>query len=247
MKIRTLHADKLVSMIKGQLVPAGLGKTDPIYLEQFKALRAKFEYKLEMLNFRVVAVTSAVAGEGKTVSCANLALNLASAGRKKVLLIDMDLRKADLARVLDVAPLPGLTEFLAGSAGLKDIVRNSAVKGLFVIPAGSRVSAPADLIAGDKFRSFLKESRQSFDVVLLDTPPLIPVADTLALRDQTDAFVFLYRVGFTPHALFRQAVDDIGEKQVLGVILNGVEPHKDRYYQKYYGKYYRKKDGHDST
>lgn len=247
MKIPPFHAEKLISKLKGQLVPMGMGEKDPVYLEQFKALRAKFEYKVEMLNFRVVAVTSAVAGEGKTVSCANLAANLASAGRKKVLLIDVDLRKADLARVVDVAPVPGLTEFLVGAAGLKDIVRNSVVKGLFVIPAGSRVPAPADLLAGDKFRSFLKESRESFDVVLLDTPPIIPVADTLALRDQADAFVFLYRAGFTPLDLFRQAVDEIGEKHILGVVLNGVEPQQDRYYQKYYGKYYRKKDGQEAS
>ncbi len=247
MKIPFFLRNKPVSEMKGQTSLPGTGDTDPVYLEQFKALRAKFEYKVDMMNCRVVAVTSAVAGEGKTSSCANLAMNLASAGRKRVLLIDMDLRKSDLARLMNVAPLPGLSEFLAGSANIKDIVRNSMVKGLYVIPAGSRVPAPADLLAGERFRSFLKESRSSFDVVLLDTPPIIPVADTLTLRDQADAFVFLYRAGFTPHALFRQAVEEIGDKHILGVILNGVEPQKERYYQKYYGKYYRKKGGDESA
>ncbi len=226
--------------------PAAAAESDPVYFEQFKALRAKFEYKVDMLNCRVVAMTSAVAGEGKTASCVNLATNLASAGRKKVLLIDMDLRKADLAGIMNIASHPGLSEFLAGSAGLKDVVRNSAVKGLYVIPAGTRVAAPADMLAGEKFRTFLNDSRKTFDVVLLDTPPLIPVADTLVLRDQVDAFVFVYRVGFTPHILLRQAVEEVGDKKILGVILNCVEPQKERYYQKYYGKYYRKKGSEES-
>ena len=228
-------------------MPLGKGEPDPIYLEQFKALRAKFEYKVDMLNCRLVAVTSAVAGEGKTASCANLAVNLASAGRKRVLLIDMDLRKADLAPLLNMTSHPGLSEFLAGSAGFKDIVRNSAVKGLYVIPGGTRVAAPADMLAGDKFRTLLVESRNSFDVILLDTPPVIPVADTLVLRDQADAFILVYRAGFTPHLLLRQAVEEIGEKKILGVILNCVEPQKERYYQKYYGKYYRKSGGDGSS
>lgn len=216
------------------------GEGDPHFLEQFKALRAKFEYRVDMHNWKVVAVTSAIAGEGKTVSCVNLAENLASSGRKKVLLIDTDLRKSDLASAMRLEPIPGLSEFLAGAVEIKEVVHNSRVAGLHVIPAGSRVSAPADLITGGKFRSLLKQLRDHFDVILLDTPPVIPVADTINLRDQVDGFLFVYRTGFTPHPMFRQAVEELGENQVLGVILNGVEPKTDRYYQRYYGKYYRK-------
>ena len=216
------------------------GEEDQFFGEQFKALKAKFEYKVDMLKLKVVAVTSAIAGEGKTLSCANLAMNLASSGRKKVLLIDVDLRKADLARGLNIPPLPGLSEFLSGTVSLKDVLRNTLVSGLYVIPAGTRIAAPADLLAGDKFRSFLADIRDHFDVVLLDTPPILPVADTLSLKDQVDGFIFLYRTGFTPHHMFKQAVEEIGEKNVIGVVLNGVEPYKEKYYQRYYGKYYKK-------
>ncbi|MGE5698962.1 MAG: CpsD/CapB family tyrosine-protein kinase [Deltaproteobacteria bacterium] len=215
---------------------------DPIFNEQFKALRAKFEYRAEMLNCKVVAVTSSITGEGKTVSVANLALNLALAGRKKVLLIDVDLRKSDLAERLGISPLPGLSEYLAGSVALKDILRKTRTPGLYVIPAGTRITASADMVAGEKFRSFIKEIRPQFDMILLDTPPIIPVADTLALRDQVDGFVFIFRTGFTPHNMFRQAVEEIGEKNILGVVLNGVEPQTEKYYHRYYGKYYRHAD-----
>jgi Mrp family chromosome partitioning ATPase len=103
-----------------------------------------------------------------------------------------------------------------------------------------RIAVPWDLLSGERFRGFLKETRELFDIVLLDTPPVIPVSDTHALRDLVDGFILLYRLGHTPHPLFKQAMDDIGEKKVLGVVLNGVEPQSERYYQRYYGSYYKK-------
>ncbi len=224
-----------------------LGDADPFYGEQFKAFSAKFEYKADMLKLKVVAITSAIAGEGKTLACVNLAMNLASAGRKKVLLIDVDLRKADLARVLNIPPLPGVSEFLSETVGLKDILRNSIVPGMYVIAAGTRIAAPAALLAGDKFRHFLVKIRDHFDVILLDTPPILPVADTLNLKDQVDGFIFLYRTGFTPYNMLKQAIEEIGEKNVIGVVLNGVEPKKEKYYQRYYGKYYRKANKEDPS
>jgi capsular exopolysaccharide synthesis family protein len=215
-----------------------LGSEDLFYFEQIKALRAKLETKIEALRIKVLAVTSSIAGEGKTLSCANLGANLASAGTRKVLLIDVDLRKSDLARGMDVKPLPGLTEYLAGTVDTKDIVRESVTPGLWIIPAGTRSSDPTDLLAGEKFREFLRQAREKCDIVLLDTPPILPVADTLTIKDQIDGFLFLFRAGFTPHQMLGQALDDVGEQKVLGVVLNGVETKSQNYYRKYYGKYY---------
>ena len=214
--------------------------SDPMFVEQFKNLCSRFEYRIDALNYKVVAVTSAIAGEGKSVSCTNLARNLASAGRKKVLLVDVDLRKSDLAEVLKVRPVPGLTEYLAGSASMNEILRDSVAPGLCVIPAGLRISSPWELLKGDRFRAFLQEVRERYDLILVDTPPVIPVSDTLALRDLVDGFILVCRLGFTPHLLFKQAMEEIGEKKLLGVVLNGVKPQSERYYQRYYGRYYTK-------
>jgi len=214
--------------------------TDPRFNEQFKNFSARFEYRVDMMNFKVIAITSSIAGEGKTVSTVNLATDLASTGRKRVLLVDVDLRKSDLAKGLRVLPRPGLAEYLGGSTNLQDILRNSLVPGLYVIPGGMRINAPWSLIAGERFRAFLKENRDRYDLILLDTPPIIPVSDTLAIRDAVDGFVLVYRLGFTPHAMFRQTLEEIGEKKLLGVLLNGVEQPSEKYYQRYYGKYYTK-------
>jgi len=217
-----------------------MGEEDSLFHEQVKALRSKFEYKVDMLKYRTVAVTSAIAGEGKTVLTANLAYHLAAGGRKKVLIIDVDFRKSDLARGLKISPLPGLSEYLSGSVTEKDILRNYFMPGLYVITAGTRVSNPGDLLTGEKFRSFLKRISGEFDIVILDSPPILPVADTLSLRDQVNGFIFVYRARMTPHIMFRQAANEIGEKNIIGVILNGVEPQNEQYYKRYYGKYYSK-------
>ena len=112
-----------------------------------------------------------------------------------------------------------------------------------MIPSGKRVSNPWGLLSGEKFRIFLQELRDQYDVILLDTAPMLPVSDTLVLRDLVDGIVLVHRLGYTPHNLFRQALEDIGEKKLLGVLLNGVEPQSERYYQRYYGKYYIRQNG----
>jgi capsular exopolysaccharide synthesis family protein len=210
-----------------------------IFLEQFKALRAKFEQQVDMHKYKVVAVTSAIAEEGKTLTSANLAANLASVGRKKVLLVDTDMRKSDIAKKFNIPSKPGLKEFLTGSVPLEKIIHSdNSVTGLRIISGGERGDVPAELLAGDTFRSFLQEMRNKFDIVLLDTPPILPVADTLTLQNQVDGFILIFRIGYTPYVMLRQALEEIEKDKILGVVLNGVEMQKYKYYQRYYGEYY---------
>ena len=216
---------------------------DQLFTEQYKNFCARFEYAVDVRGYKVVAISSAITGEGKTVSTVNLASNLASTGRKRVLLIDLDLRKSDLAKGLRFPSTPGLAELLGGTASLNEVLRYVIAYGLHVIPSGKRVSNPWGMLSGEKFRVFLQELRDQYDVILLDTAPMVPVSDTLALRDLVDGIVLVHRLGYTPHNLFRQALEDIGEKKLLGVLLNGVEPQSERYYQRYYGKYYIRQTG----
>jgi capsular exopolysaccharide synthesis family protein len=212
---------------------------DPYYYEMVKGLRAKVEYKMDTLNLRVLAVSSAVAGEGKTLTAIHLAANMASTGRKKVLLVDMDLRKSNIAKELRIASNPGLSEFLSGSVPKEQILQNSMTTGLSVIVGGKAVPSPTDMLAGERFRSLLRGLRERFDLVILDTPPILPVPDAVTISEQVDAFILLFRFGHTPHQLFRQAIEDLGERKIVGVVLNGAEKKRDKYYHKYYGKYYQ--------
>ena len=132
-----------------------VGEEDQIFLEQFKALRSKLEYRMDMLGWKVIGVTSAIAAEGKTLTCAKVAVSLARTKRKAVLLVDADIRKADLSKGFGAPLHPGLTEYLLGVAAFPDVVRKSAVPGLDTVSTGTSVAAPADLLAGDGFRAFI--------------------------------------------------------------------------------------------
>lgn len=200
-----------------------MGKEDPLFQEHVNVVRDKVEYKVERLKHKVLAVTSAIGGEGKTLLCAKLGLQLASTGKKKVLLVDVDFRKPDLAKAFGISPLPGLSEYLSGAVAGKSIFQNSLQPGLYVVPAGNLAGAPADLLTADRFRKFLKIVGGGFDIVLLDCPPVMPVVDTLNLHGHVGGFVFVYRAGMTPHTIFKQAVDEIGETNILGIILNDVK------------------------
>jgi tyrosine-protein kinase Etk/Wzc len=223
----------------GRLSILNLRKIDPFYHEMLKGLRAKVEYKMDTLNLRVLAVSSAIAEEGKTLTAINLAANMASTGRKKVLLMDLDLRKSNVARELGMAAESGLSEFLFGSIPKEKILRNSVVPGLSVIVGGKTVSSPADMLAGERFLSLLQGLREQFDLVILDTPPVLPVPDAVTISELVDAFILLFRFSHTPHQLFRQAIEELGERKIVGVVLNGEEKKSDKYYHKYYGKYYQ--------
>ena len=240
--MRTVELLTWSKSIGGNHLPPLLqrGNQDVMYFEQIKALRAKVETKIDQLHTKVIGVTSSIAGEGKTLSSANLAANLSSAGMRKVLLMDVDLRKGDLSRGMAVNMIPGLSEFLVGSVEEKDIMRESIHPGLTIVPTGTLLSNPADLLAGERFRTFLLDARQHYDVVILDTPPILPVSDSLTLRDQVDGFLFIFRTGHTPHIMLKEALEELGEQRVFGVVLNGVEARSSKYYHRYYGKYYNK-------
>lgn len=215
----------------------GGGPDEPAYVqdyfvEQFRALRAKIEYLADKHSLKTIAVTSSIVGEGKTLVSSNLAAHLTAGGKKKVLLIDIDLRKPNVADILRVAPSPGLGELLTDGASARDIVQPSGIGGLYVI-AGGRKSDNPDLLVGDKFRALLKILKENFRFIVLDTPPILPVADTLSIKGNLDGVIFVYRIGFTPYTMLRQAVEEMQGGRILGVVLNGVKWNQN-IYQRYY-------------
>lgn len=217
-----------------------VGKEDLLFNEKFKGLRSMVEQKVDLHQVKLLGVTSSVAGEGKTITCAHLGRSLASTGRKTILVVDVDIRKGDLTYGMGAHRTPGLTEYLLGGASLRQIIRETVIPNMSLITTGMEVNSPADLLAGDKFKSFLQEIRKGYDTILLDTPPVLPVADTPTIRDLTDGFLFVYRAGFTPYTMMRQAIEELGEKYLIGAVMNGVEAQTNHYYQKYYGAYYQK-------
>lgn len=247
MKIFTMPVPKEAEMPSDRKAIFEPRDDDPFYNEMMRGFRAKVEHRIDASGLRTLGVTSAVSGEGKTKTAIHLAVNMASTGRKKVLLMDLDLRKSDIAREMRIGASPGLSEYLTGTVSREEIIRNTSIRGLFLVPAGMPVPSPVDMLAGEKFRIFLKELRGHFDLLILDTPPILPVPDALTISDQLDGFILVFRLSFTPYKMLQQAVDELGTGKILGVVLNGDEKKSDKYYSRYYGNYYKPSDMEKKT
>jgi len=239
MKILSVPVTQATGLPPDQKVPFDPRDSDPYYNDMVRGLRAKVEHRVDMAGIRALGVTSAVAGEGKTKTSLQLAINMASTGRKKVLLMDLDLRKSDLAKEMRIPAVPGLGEYLSGSVSSEKIIRITSIRGLYLVPGGKPHQSPVDMIAGEKIRLFLKGLREHFDLLILDAPPILPVSDAITISDQLDAFIMVFRLGFTPYKMLQQAVDELGMEKILGVVLNGEEKKSDKYYSRYYGSYYK--------
>jgi capsular exopolysaccharide synthesis family protein len=172
-------------------------------------------------ELKVVAVTSAVAGEGKSATATNLAVVMAQLGRR-VLLMDADLRKPRLHEVLQLSNRAGLVSYLTGSADLDSIVGRTSVPQLFAIPSGPIPPNPSELLASERMRELVRTVRGRFDFVVIDTPPLLPVADAILVSDLVDGVTLCLRSGKVTREEARSCQEKLTRAgiKILGVVLN---------------------------
>jgi capsular exopolysaccharide synthesis family protein len=157
--------------------------------EALAAIRAMLLYSENGSPAKVAMVSSAAGGEGKTSLALQLAASLARSGRR-TLLVDADLRKPDLHHLLKTPASPGLCEVLEGKAGLADGIYTTSLDTLWAMPAGSSTTAPLDKTAGSELADLFRQLRSGFDFVVVDAPPIMPVADALALGQHVDGVIF---------------------------------------------------------
>ena len=177
------------------------------FAEAFRNLRASVIYSRLGESVKVVAITSALPGEGKTTTSVCLARSAAQQGHR-VLLVDCDLRRRSVNRLMGKEPEKGLIEVLAGEVSLSDVLQVDGVTGVQLLPLAKSSLTPKDVFGSAAMDRLLDELRRSYDLVILDTAPVLPVADTRVLAPKADAVVFLARWRKTPeHAIqnaFRQ-------------------------------------------
>ncbi|HEX8374056.1 MAG TPA: CpsD/CapB family tyrosine-protein kinase, partial [Geminicoccaceae bacterium] len=176
---------------------------------------------------RVLAVTSALPGEGKTTIATALACVLAADGHD-VLLVDADLRRPSAHRALGLSAARGLTDVLSGDADLDAMLLGEPGSRLRVLPAGTRQASPVGLLASAEAAGLIAELRRRFDVVILDTPPLLPVADARVLARLADEVVLVLRWGRTRRSAARLALRHLVESgaTVAGVLISRVDPRR---------------------
>ena len=195
-----------------------------------------------------IVITSAFPGEGKTATAANLAVVLSQLGRR-VLLVDADLHKSRLHEVFQIPNRLGLVSVLAEGIEPSRAIVKTSVPGVFLVPSGPEAPNPSGLLASDAMRKFLELAAVNFDHVIVDSPPVLPVADTLVFAQQTDGVVLCVRGGETARDHVRRARDRILRSGVpiVGVLINALQPEHAVYYRYEYGYGYPREGKADAA
>ena len=170
----------------------------------------------------VVAVTSAIAGEGKTTVALGLAVMVAQDfPERRVLLAEADLRQPVLATDFDVEPSPGLAEALEGIYPVGIGYRETFLPNLRLLPAGERTPNPSRLLRSSRFGAVLAATRRHHDLVIIDAPAILVSSDALLVTDQADGVLMVVRSGVTPTPVVNRAIELVDCERLRGVILNG--------------------------
>ena len=186
--------------------------------ESYRVLRTNIHFATVDAPARTLLVTSSNPGEGKTTTAANLAFAMAMDG-KKVILVDTDLRRPSLHKLLDIPTVPGLTDVLLGHAPLSPV---EIMSGLSVLPAGSTPPNPGELLNSRKFRNLVLELTEQADMVIFDSPPVLVAADAAILASQMDGTIIVVETGATKKASARRTVALLSQARaaVLGIAYN---------------------------
>ncbi|MBN2486998.1 MAG: polysaccharide biosynthesis tyrosine autokinase [Bacteroidales bacterium] len=206
--------------------------------ESFRALRTNLQYILKAPDAKVIAISSAVSGEGKTFCSVNLATIFAMAGRK-TLLVNLDLRRPKIHRVFNLHNDKGMSTYLIGRDTFETVVHETNISNLFVATSGPIPPNPAELIDSQQMIRFIEKAKSEYDFIIIDTPPVAIVSDTMTLKDQLDAFIFVIRHNYSD----RQVIDLINhvsrtKMKNPGVVINDIEV------KGYYGYSYRYEYGY---
>jgi capsular exopolysaccharide synthesis family protein len=181
-------------------------------------------------------ITSAAAGEGKTLTATNLALTLSQSYRRNVLLIDADLRRPSVHQVFQIPNVLGLNDGLKSETDEK-LSLIQITENLTVLPAGRPDPDPMSGLTSDRMRRVVREAAARFDWVLIDTPPVGYLPDANLLAAMVDVALFVVRAGRSPFRLIQRALDAVGRNRIMGVVLNAVKESDDVVGYGYYGYY----------
>jgi succinoglycan biosynthesis transport protein ExoP len=205
------------------------------YSETVRSLRSVLTRVKGGTPPKVILITSAVPGEGKTTLSMNLAASFVQQGRT-VLLLEADMRRPAIRSSLGLPGRGGLSRMLIGESQENAIFAHPQVPGLFVLPEGSVPAFPSELLESDRMRDLLRDLREEFDVIVIDAPPVLPVADARVLSEMADVSVQVVRFGVTTKTALLRAHDLLTaySKRPVGIVLNGVVEGSGAYHD-YYG------------
>jgi polysaccharide biosynthesis transport protein len=221
--------------------PAALKNPEGAVAEAYRVLRTNLLFSTAADGSRALLVTSPNPGEGKTTTAANLAGSLALNGAK-VLVVDADLRRPTLHQHFGIQRAPGLSDLIVGKFQPSDVIQGSRLRGVHVIPCGYVPPNPAELLGSHTMREIVKALKTRYEWVIIDTPPILAMADTPVLCPYVDGVVLVVAAEVSGRPGLQRALDQITSVggKLLGVVLNKVDLRRNSYYySQYYGEYYR--------
>jgi capsular exopolysaccharide synthesis family protein len=228
---RSAIEEKTKVPIVGEIVQ--IATKDPIVIlegkrtiiaEQFRSLRTNLSFMAINEDAKTTLITSNISGEGKSFISINLAISYTLTD-KKVALMELDLRKPRLSKLLDVTKDPGISNYLVGKISIDDIIKPTKIKNLFVISAGSIPPNPSELILSNKFKEMMDEIKSKFDYLIIDSAPIGPVSDALLLKDFADTTIFVVRHNITPKIYLKQ-IDNLNQLKKFNnicIVFNGLK------------------------
>ena len=226
--------------------------------EAYKSIRANIMLSVMKKGTKKIVVSSSAPGEGKTTTTINLAISIAEADQK-VLLIDGDLRKPKIHHYFSTPNSPGLTNYLGSMVNnsqkmdLASVVQATEIPNLSILASGSIPPNPSEILGSEPMSDFLDSLEGKYDYVVIDTPPLNVVSDALPLIKETDGVVLIVRSNASTYPELDKALSSLEfiNAKILGFVVNFEESERRRYYYagryygKYYGRYYKYKYGYN--
>lgn len=192
-------------------------------VEAYKTLRTNIQFSMPDGGPKTILVTSGTPGEGKSTTSCNLAITMAQSN-KRVLLLDGDLRKSVLHRIFGISNLQGLTNILTENADYRKVLKSDVMDNLDIITGGPTPPNPSELLASKRMKAFIESVKMEYDIIILDTPPILAVTDSAILSPLVDGVVLVVGHGqatFEDAAQAKALLERVNAK-ILGVILNRI-------------------------
>jgi capsular exopolysaccharide synthesis family protein len=218
--------------------------------ESYRTLRTNIQFSSLDNEIKVLHITSAGPGEGKSTTAANLAVAMCQAG-KKVIILDCDLRRPSQHKIFKLQNIRGLSNLLVENLELQEEVQETDIEYLSVLTTGPIPPNPAELVGSNKMKSFVNELKENsdFDLIIIDSPPVLSIADALLLSSFADATMLVIKAGETTKEMVVDAKESLlnVKSNIIGTVLNQIEKNGSSYYYYYYygeGDTRKKKNRH---
>lgn len=211
-----------------------LMETNHLGAEKFRLLRVRLRNLREHRQLRSLVITSAVPNDGKTLVAMNLAVALSKHTDEKILLLEGDLRKPMSAQRLGINGVPGLGEWARHDEHISRFIYRFEQMQLWILPAGSPPDNPVTILQSPRFLDSYEQLARAFDWIIIDAPPLIPMADVSYWSRHADGLLLVVRRGKTPKPILKKGLETLDNPKLVGVVLNDVEEVESSYYHNYY-------------